>query len=441
LRREGQPTRQPLHSSDALRAGSHGVPNVRSSPRVHGSWHPSPAPAPPGRCGLHGGPRRATRRLRRVVAAVASPPSCPTVGALAQGGVGCPAPLPRVAGRPFRTPFKTAGKKCVSKCATQFLLIGGKRRSTPHTTTYSPGSSISGQHPSHPGRFKGPVGSPLIAPTFALEAAASRSRPRRIGCFRRRAILRRFVPHPRKMANMRRLVLAKASHTRPNRRGRLVPPTAASASSVQVSTNASPVRPFQAPEERTRLRLEAAWRRSVLAGRKGTCQAPPSVRAQNSAPTAVGACYARRWRGTPLASLARQPFRRAHRSTGACIRFATPVPAPAKKRKARCRARATLRGLRTYPRPSIRHDLRSQVDTLFTATRIECHLCFHGQLFNYPGYARLDNLHVPAQAPLHALARQTGVRCSIHPVRGAYALISPRMDSTPPRLCAPDTGA
>jgi hypothetical protein len=44
----------------------HGVPNVRSSPRVHGSGH----------------------------------------RALAQGGDGCPAPLPRVAVRPFRTPFR-----------------------------------------------------------------------------------------------------------------------------------------------------------------------------------------------------------------------------------------------------------------------------------------------------------------------------------------------
>ena len=34
------------------------------------------------------------------------PPSCPTVGALAQGGDGCSAPFPRVAVRPFRTPFR-----------------------------------------------------------------------------------------------------------------------------------------------------------------------------------------------------------------------------------------------------------------------------------------------------------------------------------------------
>ena len=116
-------------------------------------------------------------------------------------------------------------------------------------------------------RFKGPVGSPLIVPILTLESSASRSRPRRIGRFRRRTILRRFVPHPRKMANMRRLVLAKASHTRPNRWGRLAPPTAGSASRVAVSTNAS-VRPSlssakNSPTARSRLR------RSVLAGRKG----------------------------------------------------------------------------------------------------------------------------------------------------------------------------
>ena len=98
---------------------------------------------------------------------------------------------------------------------------------------------------------------PVNVPILTLVSSASRSRPRRIVRFRRRAILRRFVPHPRKMANVRRLVLAKASHTRPNRRGRLAPPTAGSASRVAVSTNASPVRPFQAP--RTRLRLEAAF--------------------------------------------------------------------------------------------------------------------------------------------------------------------------------------
>ena len=85
----------------------HGVPNVRSSPRVHGSGHPSPPRLAPGRCGLHGGTRRFTRRLRRVVHRSSGghrlvPPSEP----LPQGGDGCPAPFPRVAVRPFRTPFR-----------------------------------------------------------------------------------------------------------------------------------------------------------------------------------------------------------------------------------------------------------------------------------------------------------------------------------------------
>ena len=157
---------------------------------------------------------------------------------------------------------------------------------------------------------------PVNVPILTLVSSASRSRPRRIVRFRRRAILRRFVPHPRKMANMRRLVLAKSSHTRPNRRGRLAPPTAGSASRVAVSTNAS-FRPSlssakNSPTARSRLR------RFGTGGPQGSCQSPPSVRPQNSGPTAVGACYARRWRGTPLASLARQPYGRARRGTGAC---------------------------------------------------------------------------------------------------------------------------
>ena len=179
-------------------------------------------------------------------------------------------------------------------------------------------------------RFKGPVGSPLIVSILTLESSASRSRPHRIGRFRRRAILRRFVPHPRKMANVRRLVLAKASHPHTNRRGRLAPPAAGSAFRVPVSTNASPVRPFQAP--RTRLRLEAAY-----GGRYWRAARVVPV-------TAIGPVSKYRpdrWRrllrplkrGTSLASLARQPFRRARRITGACTRYATPVSAPAKKRK------------------------------------------------------------------------------------------------------------
>jgi len=46
--------------SEALRL-PHGVSNVRSSPRVHGSVQPTPATAGPWRFGLHGGPVRDTR--------------------------------------------------------------------------------------------------------------------------------------------------------------------------------------------------------------------------------------------------------------------------------------------------------------------------------------------------------------------------------------------
>jgi hypothetical protein len=184
-----------------------------------------------------------------------------------------------------------------------------------------------------------------------------------------------------------------------------------------VSTNASPARPFQAP--RTRLRLEAAyggryWRAARCV--PGTAIGPAS----KFRPDRCWRLLRPLKRGTHLASLARQLFRRARRSTGAC----------------------PLRGLRTNSRLSIHQDLRSQVDTLFTATRIECHLCIHAQLLIDPILSGMNLMRIPAQAPLHALRQiQTGVRRSIRPVRGAYALISPRTDSTPPHLCAPDTGA
>jgi hypothetical protein len=146
------------------------------------------------------------------------------------------------------------------------------------------------------------------------EASASRSRPRRIGRFRRRAILRRFVPHPRKMAKYAaaraRKSLAPASEPLgPSRAAE-----AASAISVPVSTNASTARPFQAP--RTRLRLEAAyggrcWRAARFV--PGTAIGPGS----KFRPDRCRHLLRPLKRVTHLASLARQLFRRAHRSTGA----------------------------------------------------------------------------------------------------------------------------
>jgi hypothetical protein len=132
----------------------------------------------------------------------------------------------------------------------------------------------------------------------------------RIVSFRRRAILRRFVPLPRKMANTRRLVLAKASHTHTNRRGRLVPPTAGSAPWVQFPQTRRAARPFQAPRKNSvgssRPR-SPAFAGLVLAGRKGRAshrhrsglKIPPRPL---SAPV------------TPLASMARQPHKRARRA-------------------------------------------------------------------------------------------------------------------------------
>ena len=61
------------------------------------------------------------------------------------------------------------------------------------------------------------------------------------------------------------------------------------------------------------------------------------------------------------------------------------------------------------------------IDSTGTAPRIECHLCFHAQLLIDPILSRMNLMRIPAQAPLHALRQiQTGVRCSIRPVRGAY---------------------
>jgi hypothetical protein len=79
--------------------------------------------------------------------------------------------------------------------------------------------------------------------------------------------------------------------TRVRTGGAVSPRYAGSASRVAVSTNAS-VRPSlssakNSPTARSRLR------RFGTGGPQGSCQSPPSVRPQNSGPTAVGACYAR----------------------------------------------------------------------------------------------------------------------------------------------------
>ena len=188
-----------------------------------------------------------------------------------------------------------------------------------------------------PGRFKGPFGSPLIVPTFTYEASASRSRPQRIVRFRRRAILRRFVPHPRKMANTRRLVLAKASHPRTNRRGRLVP-----LRGIRIRVQFPQTRRPPVPFKRQELAYGSKPPTAVGAGGpQGVRQSPPSIRAQNSAPTAVGTCHTPCFIGPPALQKSAQEYR--------CL-TATRCPARhlRRKEKARCRSRASLRVLRSF---------------------------------------------------------------------------------------------
>jgi len=106
------------------------------------------------------------------------------------------------------------------------------------------------------------------------------------------------------MAKPRRLVLAKASHPRTNRRGRLVPLRGIRIR-VQFPQTRRSARSFQAP--RTRLRLEAAYGGSVLAGRKG-CASHRHRSGLKIPPRPLSAPV------TPLASMARQPHRRARRA-------------------------------------------------------------------------------------------------------------------------------
>jgi len=175
-------------------------------------------------------------------------------------------------------------------------------------------------------RFKGPFGSPLIVPILTLESSASRSRPHRIGRFRRRAILRRFVPHPRKMAKYAaaraRKSLAHASEpVGPSRPATRHPPPGLRFPQTRRSARFAPPwrGPFQAPRTRPAVAvLEVPLRGIGTGGPQGPCQSPPSVRPQNSGPTAGGACFVPLRGITPLASLARQLFRRARRITGAC---------------------------------------------------------------------------------------------------------------------------
>jgi hypothetical protein len=170
------------------------------------------------------------------------------------------------------TPLHLSAPGTGAQTATLSLVMEPALKGQVPRRGFASRPSVFPRTPYGPRRLKGPFGSPLIVPTFTHESSASRSRPHRIVSFRRRAILRRFVPHPRKMAKSRRLVLAKASHTLTNRRGRLVPPTAGSAPWVQFPQTRRSARPFQALRKNSvgssRPR-SPAFAGLVLAGRKG----------------------------------------------------------------------------------------------------------------------------------------------------------------------------
>ncbi|MEI6514361.1 MAG: hypothetical protein WCO77_00155, partial [bacterium] len=107
------------------------------------------------------------------------------------------------------------------------------------------------------------------------------------------------------MANTRRLVLAKASHPLTNRRGRLVPPRRHPPHGLSFHKRVDPPVPFKHLNTLAfgskRLR-RWKWRTADWHTRH-----PPSVRAQNSAPTAVGC------RGA-IRKMVRHPYRRARRA-------------------------------------------------------------------------------------------------------------------------------
>ena len=122
---------------------------------------------------------------------------------------------------------------------------------------FAPLPSVSLLTPYGPGRFKGTVVSPLIVPTSPMNRPLRARAPTGSCAFAAAPYCGGSYLTPAKWQNTRRLVFAKASHPHTNRRGRLVPPEAASASWVQFPQTRRSVRPFQAP--RTRLRLEAAF--------------------------------------------------------------------------------------------------------------------------------------------------------------------------------------
>ena len=131
------------------------------------------------------------------------------------------------------------------------------------------------------------------------------------------------------MANTRRLVLAKASHPRTNRRGRLVPLRGIRIR-VQFPQTRRPPVPFKRQELAYGSKPPGGgWYRRAARCAPGTAIGPGS----KFRPDRCRRLLRPLRRGTPLASLARQPYIRARRITGACpLRDARPGTCKEKKR-------------------------------------------------------------------------------------------------------------
>ena len=184
-----------------------------------------------------------------------------------------------------------------------------------------------------------------------------------------------------------------------------------------VSTNASPARPFQAP--RTRLRLEAAFGGLVLAGRKGRAShrhrsglkipARPLLAPATPAKAGHAPCFI----GPPALQKSAPEYRR------------LPATRPSDKFTTIYSPGSPISGGHPI------HGYAHRVSLVLPCAT-----------FDGPNIIQDEpHAHSSPSATPCAPQYETGTRCSIRPVRGAYALISHRTDSTPPHLCAPDTGA
>jgi hypothetical protein len=173
---------------------------------------------------------------------------------------------------------------------------------------------------------------------------------------------------------------------------------------------ASSVRPFQAP--RTRLRLEAAFGGLVLAGRKGRAShrhrsgLKIPARPLSAPATPAKAGHAPCFIGPPALQKSAPDYRR------------LPATRPSDKSTTIYSPESSIQG---------GHPIHGYAHRELSVPSFSPYAAFP----SYVGPASFRLLSVTAISPC-ACQIQTGMRRSIRPVRGAYALISNRTDSTPP---------